>query len=168
MLQLSTASIVCRAYDLEVDAPSFPLEIEVWTISASNVGFDRIHKAKTLVKTPAAGPSRCLHGNQCFTENHRAPVSFIRLSRLPIHATWLTPGPAGGFTDVPRPGMWVKGHSAGYRWERPFWGNGISSCGEACTSPITRLRRLNKAIRRRRVPAQPQRDTRLCGNTLLV
>lgn len=95
---------------------------------------------------------------------------FLLLLLLPflaIHVIWLTPGAARGFTDVPKPGMWVKGHSAGYRWERPFWGNGISSCGEACTPPRTRLGLFNK-IRRRRVPAWPKHDARFYENRLLV
>lgn len=120
---------------------------------------DRIHKAQSLVKasaTSAAGRSRCLHGSPCLTRNNCAPVSFFPSS--PIHATRPTHEAALRFTDVPRRGMWVKGHSAGYRWERPFWGDGISSCGEACTQPTSRLWRFNKAVQRKRVPAQPKRD----------
>lgn len=56
------------------------------------------------------------------------------------------------------PGMWVKGHKAGYRWERPFWGNRMSSCGEAWA--------LNKTIRRRRVAARPGYNCRRCANNL--
>lgn len=92
----------------------------------------------------------------------------LLLPFLPIHAIWLTPGAARGFTDVPKPGMWVKGHSAGYRWERPFWGNGISSCGEACAPPGTRLGLFNKIQRRRVGPAWPKRDAQFYENRLPV
>lgn len=46
-----------------------------------------------------------------------------------------------------------------------FGGNGISSCGEACAPPGTRLGLFNK-IRRRRVPAWPKHDARFYENRL--
>ena len=61
-----------------------------------------------------------LHGNQRFTAPTGSGTCFLFFP-LSIPSYMTKPCSHTGIYRCSVFGIWVKGHNAGYRWERPFW-----------------------------------------------